>query len=223
MSFGQDLEKEIKYKNWYNGSAGIIGGLDENAPIGFRYAWKYIYVDFKSNFGLWATNKPKDYDRDDDIGDQAIDIILRGGSLTHRSIDESHATYNINIGLNFPLIKTQSTTFSLFGGPGLYAVNERIYEKYNQDWGGIAWATPNKVNWDFNLNYGIELAFKNSIGLLFGQDTKSKSFNVGLTFPVTRAIPKELIDEIAKKKLDKLISKTFFSKAAKSWTIDLFR
>ena len=54
--------QEIKYNNWYNGSYGFLVGLDENIPFGVRLGLKNFYIDFKSNFGLYANNEPSDYE-----------------------------------------------------------------------------------------------------------------------------------------------------------------
>ena len=53
--------QEIKYNNWYNGSYGFLVGLDENIPFGVRLGLKNFYIDFKSNFGMYAntTKNPK--------------------------------------------------------------------------------------------------------------------------------------------------------------------
>ena len=194
--------QEIKYNNWYNGSYGLVVGLDENIPFGVRFALKNFYLDFKSNFGMYANNEPSDYKSFAD--DYSWVTNTMNSAYQDTSVDNSASVYILNLGLNIPLIKTSSTTFSLFGGPGMYIANQITYDRYLQPTlNDNYYVSSNKYDYQFNLNFGLEIAFKNSIGLLLGIDSKSKSVNAGITLPIIKDKNEN------SKYLNKLIYKSF--------------
>ena len=100
-------EENKKLANWYLGSASIILGLDSNIPVGVKIG-SALYLDIKSNFGLWAKDKPDDYERDfDDLGWIRNDM---GATLQDSSTDDSSAVTILNLGLSLPIIKEKITT-----------------------------------------------------------------------------------------------------------------
>ena len=146
--------QEIKYNNWYNGSYGFLVGLDENIPFGARLGLKNFYIDFKSNFGMYAKNEPSDYDSAFD--DYSWVTNTMNGTYQDSSVDSSASVYVLNLGLNLPLVKTSSTTLSLFGGPGMYIANQVTYDRYLQPTlNDNYYVSSNKYDYAFNLNFGL--------------------------------------------------------------------
>ena len=202
VTFNSIQSQEIKYNNWYNGSYGLTVGLNENIPFGVRFGLKNFYFDFKSNFGLYAKNEPSDYETFSDDYDWVTQTM--NSTYQDTSVDNSASVYVFNLGLNLPLIKTSSTTFSLFAGPGMHIANQVTYDRYLQPTlNDNYYVTSNKYDYAFNINLGIEIAFKNSIGLLVGIDSKSESVNAGITIPMIKNKNED------SKFLNKLIYKSF--------------
>ena len=170
------ISQETSFDSWYNGSLGLTVGLDENIPFGIRYAKKSFYIDFKSNFGMYATNQPIDYK---DYADEYFWVTnTMNSTYEDSSFDESSSVYVLNIGFNLPVYKNTKSTISIYGGPGVYMTKQTNYDRYVQpDLNENYYVSTSNNNYDFNLNFGLEIAIKKSLGFLIGLDSKSKAFN----------------------------------------------
>ena len=203
--------QEIKYNSWFGGSIGIVAGgynpseLDENMPYGVRFGFKNLYFDFRSNFIDRESKQPFDFD----LCCSDYEWITSTMGATYRDSSTAISKITIfNLGVYFPLFKTPSTTISLFGGPGLYYKAKDTYDRYvhvsTNTFVGLEtnyYTNLNEDEYAFNLNFGIEIAFKRSVSVLVGMDSKSKSLNAGLSIPLTRTQNSNL------KYTDKLIQK----------------
>ena len=170
-------EENKKLANWYLGSASIILGLDSNIPVGVKIG-SALYLDIKSNFGLWAKDKPDDYERDfDDLGWIRNDM---GATLQDSSTDDSSAVTILNLGLSLPIIKKKITT-SIFAGIGFLFNVKKTYHRYTEQYlNQNYYYTSKEIENKFNINIGFEVAPKNSPVITFAYDTAQSSAYLGL-------------------------------------------
>ena len=196
----KDKAKEIEDRNkldkkterdWYEGSGfSPIIGVGDDILIGLKFSLDYFYIDFKSNFGLWGTDMPSNYDND--FAD--LDFILYdlNGTLVDSNLDESDSVYVINVGYILPLIKTKNYIFSVSMGPGLALLNQIKYDRYTsvingtprEKIGGAYLYSTSKINNTIlNLNIGFEIANSSGFGLVCGFDSYNNSpfFGINLT------------------------------------------
>ena len=175
---------ENKLKNWYSGSHAITLSTDKNLNIGWKWTSNSgIYIDLKSNFGLWAKDKPSDYDSAFDD----LDWILydMNSTFQDRTVDESSSVYVLNVGYNSPLLKTKSITLSLFTGPGLAIISEKTYDRYRPEFLNKNYYHSSKeIKTEFNINAGLELSFKDGFGGMIGYDSYTSAINLGITMPI---------------------------------------
>lgn len=172
-------EENKKLANWYSGSASIILGLDSNIPVGVKVSSANFYLDIKSNFGLWAKDKPDDYDPAfDDLNWIKNDM---GATLQDSSTDDSSAVTILNLGLSFPIIKRKEITTSIFAGIGFLFNVKKTYHRYTEQYlNENYYYTSKEMENKFNVNIGFEVAPKNSPVITFGYDTAQSSSYLGL-------------------------------------------
>ena len=136
-------------------------------------------MDIKSNFGLWAKDKPDDYERDfDDLGWIRNDM---GATLQDSSTDDSSAVTILNLGLSLPIIKRKKITTSIFAGIGFLFNVKKTYHRYTEQYlNQNYYYTSKEIENKFNINIGFEVAPKNSPVITFAYDTAQSSAYLGL-------------------------------------------
>ena len=95
--------------------------------------------------------------------------------------DTSSAVYILNTGYSFSTLKTKDVNLSIFLGPGIAMVNEVKYDRYRQTTlNENYYVTQKQLNTKFNINMGLMMTFKSSIGYILGLDSYNSSFFTGI-------------------------------------------
>ena len=177
----KDKRERKLSRNWYNGDAfSPIIGFGNDFLIGSRLQVFFVYLDIKTNFGLWGRDKPSDYDRAFDDLDWITNDMQ--GYFLDSTTDESSATYILNLGYTIPILKSKNSYFSIFIGPGLAMVNEVKYDRYTEQYlNENYYHTTKKLKTNFNINLGVELKLRDTLGVLFGVDSYNSSMFVGVS------------------------------------------
>ena len=176
----EERNKRIEIRNWYSGDGfSPIIGVGDDFLVGSRLHFNNFYIGFKSNFGFWGKDKPSDYDSAfDDLNWILNDM---DGYFLDSYTYTSSAVYILNTGYSFSTLKTKDVNLSIFLGPGLAMVNEVKYDRYTEQYlNENYYVTQKQLNTKVNINMGVMMTLKSSIGFILGLDSYNSSFFTGI-------------------------------------------